>query len=280
MVTTEAFAKINLSLEILGRRNDGYHELASVMQTVSLADTLDIVAADDVSLVVSGRMVPVANNLVMLAAQELRRVAGTDHGCHISLSKHIPVAAGLGGGSSDAAQTLQSLNSIWKLGATPGQLMSLGAGIGADVPFFLTGRTALVRGRGEQVNSLPDPAANVYVLVNPGFNVSTAAVFGALSQDDWSDGAETHAVAQQVRSEGRVRLGVNGLQSALFRLYPLARTCYEAVREISGAPTLVAGSGPTVVTVASNHRHAKLIQSSTRRHGWWSAIVTGPAEST
>jgi 4-diphosphocytidyl-2-C-methyl-D-erythritol kinase len=162
-----AHAKINLTLDVLGRRPDGYHELRSVMQTVSLADELTVEAAPHLSLEVDrdgssppGHAgVPEGRaNLVWRAAEELRRRRGYQGGARLRLCKRIPAAAGLGGGSSDAAATLLSLNALWGLRCSRADLVEVAAALGSDVPFFLWGGTALVSVRGERVQPLLLPA--------------------------------------------------------------------------------------------------------------------------
>jgi 4-diphosphocytidyl-2-C-methyl-D-erythritol kinase len=152
----KAYAKVNLVLEVLGRRADGYHEIASVMQTIGLYDVLTFEAAGEIEFSCSTPGLQEDNNLVGSAARALRQATGKKAGARIVLEKKIPRTAGLGGGSSDAAAALKGLNRLWGLGLTPEKLAEIAAGIGSDVPFFIYGGTCLVEGRGESITPLPD----------------------------------------------------------------------------------------------------------------------------
>lgn len=180
-------AKLNLFLEVLGKRPDGYHELATVMVAVSLFDTLRLrddpagritLSCDDPALP-SG-----AENLVVRAAEALRRAAGIERGVRIDLRKSIPAGAGLGGGSSDAAATLAALDRLWNLQTPPDRLDALAGELGSDVPFFLHGPAAVCRGRGEKVEPFRLPAALHFVLVCPPVGLATAAVYHGLTPPD------------------------------------------------------------------------------------------------
>ena len=150
-------AKLHLFLEVLGKRPDGYHEVRTVMQTVDLADELELEEATAISLTVEPPgAAPTEDNLVLRAARLLQQAAGSSGGASITLRKGIPIAAGLGGGSSDAAVTLLALSSLWGIGMSPDELMELGATLGSDVPFFLQGNgCTLATGRGERIVPLP-----------------------------------------------------------------------------------------------------------------------------
>jgi 4-diphosphocytidyl-2-C-methyl-D-erythritol kinase len=193
-----AYAKINLSLEVLGKREDGYHELVSVMQTVSLADRLQAAPARVVTFTCSEPQLQTTDNLVVRAATLLRDAYHINHGCSLHLLKRIPAAAGLGGGSSDAATALHLLVRIWNLDIDRATLSHFAAQIGSDVPFFLTGGTSLVEGRGERVTPLLDPPLRWYVLAKPQVGLSTAAVFRALPSSAYSDGAITRTLAGSI----------------------------------------------------------------------------------
>ena len=176
-VVENAPAKLNLGLKILGRRADGYHDIVSVLQTVDLCDRLVFTpAAPGETLIVCDHPdVPEGpKNLVHRAVEILRRATGADHGVRVDLNKRIPTGAGLGGGSSDAATSLRALDRLWGLHLHPEKLAALAAELGSDVPFFLTGGTAVVTGRGERIRPVDWGGEFWYVLVYPGFPVSTA----------------------------------------------------------------------------------------------------------
>src|SRR5438067_3688228 len=199
MCFVQAYAKINLTLDVLGRRPDGYHELRTLMQTIDLYDTLCLSITDEnrVRVICTQPELNTADNLAVRAAEAVRQRLALSRGIVIELHKRIPLAAGLGGGSSDAAVVLLALQQWWQLPLSPTDLLMLAASLGSDVPFFLTGGLALCAGRGEQVRALVPrwPASMRWlVLVKPAIGVSTAAVFRALPASDYTDGTHSRAV--------------------------------------------------------------------------------------
>lgn len=272
MPSTLAHAKINLSLEILGKRHDGYHDLVSVMQEVSLADRMEIEVAEDLQLRCDIECGPIASNLVMRAAHALRTEAGGP-GTHITLHKRIPVGAGLGGGSSDAAAAMITLNRLWGLEYPCPVLTERAAAVGSDVPFFLTGGTALVEGRGEVVTALPSHGVSWYALTNPGFSVSTAAIFARLPSASWTDGTATRQLASDIRAGAAPSLAVNALQGALFDAYPAALRCFQHADGLAPGHTVVSGSGPTIVSQFDTEEEATTAALALRKVGYWSCVV-------
>jgi 4-diphosphocytidyl-2-C-methyl-D-erythritol kinase len=209
-VSTLAPAKINWTLEVLGRRPDGYHEVRTVFQTVDLCDRVRVSPAVDLELVLAGPIgqagapltgVPSFENLAYRAAALLRdRAGGRSLGARIELEKAIPAGAGLGGGSSDAAAALRALNRLWGLSLPPAEFACLGAQLGADVPFFLFGGTALGRGRGDEVTPLPDVASRRFLLVVPRRRPArkTAAMYAHLRPEHFSGGEASERLAAAI----------------------------------------------------------------------------------
>ncbi|MCX6357258.1 MAG: 4-(cytidine 5'-diphospho)-2-C-methyl-D-erythritol kinase [Candidatus Aureabacteria bacterium] len=181
-LTVRCPAKINLYLDVRGRRPDGYHEICTVMQTVDVCDELLIEARDsEISMACDSALLPAdPANLVWRAAELLRRETRVCGGAHLGLMKRIPVAAGLGGGSSDAAGALRGLNLLWRLNLYDAALESMAARVGSDVPFFIRGGTALCTGRGEKIAPIPPAASYPIVIVTPPILVSTPAVYASL----------------------------------------------------------------------------------------------------
>lgn len=182
-INVPAFAKINLGLRVHGRRPDGYHEISTVFQTVSLRDTLSFQAANDgkLGLFCSEPGIPTdESNLVLRAARALRERFGVSKGARVELEKVIPAGGGLGGGSSDAAVALAALASLWEIETNVGELAEIGARLGADVPFFLHGGTALGTGTGADIRPLEDASKMHLVVAAPGVHVSTAEAYRAL----------------------------------------------------------------------------------------------------
>jgi 4-diphosphocytidyl-2C-methyl-D-erythritol kinase len=182
---TAAFAKINLHLRILERRSDGFYELRTLLQTVDLRDrlraTLVPTGAIELAVTPPGSVTPADDNLVLRAARALQRFVGVEKGANLELLKGIPVGAGLGGGSSDAAATLVLLDALWALDLEPAELMAVAADLGSDVPFFLIGGLALATGRGESVRPLPDLPGYGVVVCSPPIEVSTSEVYDRYS---------------------------------------------------------------------------------------------------
>jgi 4-diphosphocytidyl-2-C-methyl-D-erythritol kinase len=225
------------------------------MQTVDLYDTLCLTLRDDeeVRLVCTRPELSTEANLALRAALVLREYTGERHGLQIELQKRIPCAAGLGGGSSDAAAVLLALARLWQLQLTAAELVKLAASLGSDVPFFLYGGLALCEGRGELVRPLPPywPAELRWlVLLKPAISVATAEVFSALTARDYSDGSHTRAVCAALQEQRMPALAHlhNGLERGVVERYPEVAAGREALLE-AGAPFVrLSGSGPTLFT--------------------------------
>jgi 4-diphosphocytidyl-2-C-methyl-D-erythritol kinase len=174
-------AKLNLMLHIVGRRQDGYHELQTVFQLIDLCDRLEITVRGDGAITrpTGPAGVPEDQDLVVRAARALQQASGTGLGAEIAIRKRIPLGGGLGGGSSDAATTLLALNQMWKLGYTSEQIATFGAALGADVPIFVAGRSSWAEGIGEKLTPVSLGADSWYLIIFPGVAVPTAAVFQA-----------------------------------------------------------------------------------------------------
>ncbi|HEV2235409.1 MAG TPA: 4-(cytidine 5'-diphospho)-2-C-methyl-D-erythritol kinase [Ktedonobacterales bacterium] len=249
-VMLPAFAKVNLTLEVLGRRADGYHELASVMQTVALCDTLALAPAPDAARTLTCDVPELAGaaNLALRAAEALAEASGTREGVALELSKAIPTQAGLGGGSSDGATALLALARLWEARRPAGALLEMAARLGSDVPFFLTAGTARVGGRGEVVEPLPDIAPCWLVLLKPPVSVPTAAAFGALAPGDFSAGAATGRVARDLLVGRPVAFDalVNSFEASVARDFPTVAAARAALVAAGAEIVRLSGSGPTL----------------------------------
>ena len=277
-----AAAKVNLTLEVLGKRADGYHEIATVMQAVDLSDRITLDDADDLELRSDSAAVPTdQGNLAWRAATALRDAAGTGSGVRITLDKRIPVAAGLGGGSSDAAGVLLGLNRLWRLQWPLERLDEVAATLGSDVPFFLRGGAALASGRGEKVEPLKGRSMAL-VLVNPRFPSSTAEMYGRLTPAMYSDGAATRTLAGGLgRSAARIAGTLyNGMEAAAAAVFPQIVQMRAALMAAGALGALMSGSGPTVFGVARSYEQARQIRARVARGSWecWAVrTLTGPA---
>jgi 4-diphosphocytidyl-2-C-methyl-D-erythritol kinase len=253
-VVVQTPAKVNLFLEVLGRRPDGYHELASLMVTVGLFDSLELRQSSSGAVRLECDLPGLStgpDNLVVRAAELIRSRFGVASGLDVRLSKRIPTQAGLAGGSADAAATLLGLNALWRLGQTGEQLGALGAELGSDVTFFFFGPAAWCTGRGEIVEPLRTGRPLDLVLVCPEVGLSTAGVFKTLTlTGDRVDGDAIRRAftAGDVEQLGR-RLH-NRLQEPAVRLCPEVGHWLGRLRQLTPAGAMMSGSGSTVFALA------------------------------
>lgn len=270
-----AFAKINWTLEILGRRADGYHELRTILQTVDVCDQLQFAAtASGIVLSCNNPDVPCdETNLIYRAAMLLKDLTGCDKGAKIELQKRIPIGAGLGGGSSNAAITLLALVKLWELEITPQELFRLGAQLGADVPFFFFGGTGIGIGRGDEVYPMADIAAPYLLLVNPGVHVPTREIYGNLPSELTSSAAMNKMPFSLQAAYARMRQGSwnlrNDLEHPALALYPLIETVKQRLWELQATAALMSGSGATVFAVFDSEAARAQAMSELRETGWW-----------
>ncbi|HEU5439429.1 MAG TPA: 4-(cytidine 5'-diphospho)-2-C-methyl-D-erythritol kinase [Ktedonobacterales bacterium] len=277
-----AYAKINYTLDALGKRPDGYHALASVMQTVALCDTLGLRARSDgeLALVCDVPALQAEDNLALRAARRLQAEAARPlPDVTIELRKAIPAQAGLGGGSSDAASVLVALNAAWSLGLDDTRLEALGAELGSDVPFFIRGGTALIEGRGERVTPLPDAEPLWIVLARPRLGLSTAAVFRALAPADYTSGEDTAAVADAIRAGQPLPFErcFNALERGVAAAYPAVEAALSALRAAGAPVARLSGSGPTVFAPFRELLPAATVAEAVRAVGlevWLTHTVT------
>lgn len=262
-VRTNAHAKINWSLEVLGQRVDGYHEVRTVLQTIVLSDHVRFDSASELSLSVRGvagelrrewRRAP-ENNLAYRAAQLLRQQTGRPRGASIQLNKRIAVAAGLGGGSSDAAATLRCLPRLWQLNLRQAELEALAGELGTDVPFFLHGGCALASGRGEVLEALPSPAQHIFLVMpkGPGIESKTARMYAALRPEHYSNGAQTRRLAKRLRNRQPLRQDdlCNVFEEVLPEVNPEAAALLEQAAGLGLGQPHLCGSGPAFFFLAT-----------------------------
>ena len=247
-----AYAKINLTLDVLGRRDDGYHELMTVMQTIDLYDTICLTATNDNRVHMISTIPALSNddNLAARAAQLVRQQLGLRRGIVIELHKCIPMTAGLGGGSSDAAAVLLALQQWWQLPLSPSDLLNLAATLGSDVPFFLSGGLALCEGRGERVTPLAPhwPSSMRWLLLlKPAISVSTAAVFRNLPTEDYTDGTYSRAVCQAFNANRTPRAEDlhNALERSVLEHFPEVALARHDMLQAGASLVRLSGSGPT-----------------------------------
>ncbi|KZO00957.1 4-(cytidine 5'-diphospho)-2-C-methyl-D-erythritol kinase [Pseudobacillus badius] len=250
-IMMKAPAKINLTLDVLHKRADGYHEVEMIMTTVDLADRIELepLKKDEIKIISHNRFVPDdKRNLAYQAAMLLKERYGIRSGVSIGIEKVIPVAAGLAGGSSDAAATLKGLNKLWNLGLSLDELAEIGAEIGSDVSFCVYGGTALATGRGEKIQHLPAPPNCWVVLAKPTIGVSTAEVYKNLKINGLRH-PDTRAMMAAIETKNYdemcAHLG-NVLESVTLKLYPEVAQIKEQMERFGADAVLMSGSGPTV----------------------------------
>ncbi|MCM2358285.1 MAG: 4-(cytidine 5'-diphospho)-2-C-methyl-D-erythritol kinase [Geobacteraceae bacterium] len=271
----EAPAKVNYRLDVLARRPDGYHELRMVMQRIDLCDAIDIALTDLPGIrVTCGRAgVPDGpGNIAWRAADMLLQLSDVKPGIDIRIDKRIPVAAGLGGGSSDGAAVLMGVNALLGLGLSDQRLMEVGVKLGADVPFFIFRKTALAEGIGERLSPIERVPTAWLVLVNPNIHVSTAWVYQNLQL---TTGQDANIIPRLYESVADIcAILSNDLESVTIKRHPIIAEIKEQLLAAGACGALMSGSGPTVFGVfedegAATRAAAKLVRNS----GWFTAAV-------
>ncbi|MCI1778081.1 MAG: 4-(cytidine 5'-diphospho)-2-C-methyl-D-erythritol kinase [Paenibacillus lautus] len=266
----KAPAKINLMLDVLHKRPDGFHEVEMVMSMIDLADRLEMSEQKRDTIIITSQAgyIPLdEKNLAFQAARLIKERYDVKQGVHIHLDKKIPVAAGLAGGSSDAAATLRGLNRLWGLGIPQEELLALGAELGSDVPFCVTGGTALATGRGEVLTPIPNPPQCWVIVAKPPINVSTAEVYGRLR----SEQIQRHPSAERMveaLTQGSFQqmcqsLG-NVLEEVTLKMHPEVQQLKEGMLKLGADGALMSGSGPTVFGLVSKESKVARIYNGLR----------------
>ncbi|MFC4323941.1 4-(cytidine 5'-diphospho)-2-C-methyl-D-erythritol kinase [Litchfieldia salsa] len=265
----KAPAKINLALDVIGKRSDGYHEVKMIMTTIDLADRIELVEIpeDTIKIVSHSRYVPDDNrNLAFQAANLLKKRFNINRGVAITIMKTIPVAAGLAGGSSDAAATLRGLNKLWNLQLSIDELAEIGAEIGSDVSFCVYGGTALATGRGEKIKHIESPPHCWIILAKPSIGVSTADVYKNLSLEHVNhpdvDGM-INAIKEHDYSEICKLVG-NVLEDVTLKMHPEVAHIKEQMKKFGADAVLMSGSGPTVFGLVQHESRMQRIYNGLR----------------
>jgi 4-diphosphocytidyl-2-C-methyl-D-erythritol kinase len=272
MLTVFAPAKVNLTLEVLAKRPDGFHEIRSLVQTIDLCDRLQFQAGDGVEFRCTDPNWLASESLVTRAANLIREQTGGSQGAVVTLDKHIPLLSGLGGDSSDAATVLRGLSQLWKLDLTHEKLIGLATELGSDVPFFLHGGTALLTGRGELVRPLPSLKQTWLVLMLPPVARApgkTGRLYARIGSEHYTSGEATLRMADQIAGRGELPLSL--VYNVFDRVAPDCFTRLSEYRERflnSGASEVhLAGSGPALFTLSRDKAQAERIYKSLRKQG-------------
>jgi 4-diphosphocytidyl-2-C-methyl-D-erythritol kinase len=271
----QAPAKINYRLDVLGKRQDNYHDLRMVMQRIALSDDITISLSDEPGIRVfcDGSGVPDGQgNIAWRAADALASLAKTHKGVDIFIKKNIPVAAGLGGGSSDAATVLMGLNDLLNLRLADPELMSIGVKLGADVPFFIFKKTALAEGIGDRLTELDGLPPAWLILVNPNVYVSTAWVYQNLQLTKKGDVDKLPQFCNRI--DDICSILSNDLEPVTIRRFPVIREIKELLLANGARGVLMSGSGPTVFAVFTGEAEARSCYKEIARNTSWYSVVT------
>jgi 4-diphosphocytidyl-2-C-methyl-D-erythritol kinase len=274
----KARAKINLSLDVLRKREDGYHEVKMIMQLVQLHDriSLDIIPKG-IQVVTDCPWLPAGNgNTVYRAAELIKNRFSISKGIRIKIRKRIPVAAGLAGGSSDAAAVIKGMNRLFDLKLGERELMAIGKQVGADVPYCIMGRTALAEGIGELLTELQALPRLHIVLIKPKIHISTKWVYENLDLDKVRQRPDTDRLLKAI-TEGNfrdlARNMVNVLETVTIKKYPVIGEIKERLLSLGAAGSLMSGSGPTVFGIFEGRHAARLAYNSIKSCNWYSCLT-------
>jgi len=265
MISTIAPAKINLTLEVLRRRDDGYHEIRSVMQTIDLVDNLTLASdpSNSLSLDAEGAHLVSDDDLVLRAVRAIADKTGVPASGSFRLSKHIPAAAGLGGGSSDAAAAIRLLNHERRLEFSSHDLTTIAASVSSDAAFFCSGGTALAQGRGDVIEPLPEVAPFWVVVTTPPASIpaKTQRMYESLAPADFSDGSTTSALAAQIRSGAAIQDSdlCNAFDRAAYATFEGLTDLRDHLIKAGAGAVHVAGSGPALFTITDAQATARNI---------------------
>ncbi len=267
-ITLRSPAKINLCLSVLGRRSDGYHDVEMLMQMVGLFDEVTVsIGGTGISVRCDSLAVPSGEgNIAWKAAAEMLRISGKKAGLAIEIKKNIPVAAGLGGGSGNAAAVLAATNRLLGMDLDRERLAEIGARIGMDVPFFFYGPTAIARGRGEILTELPPLTQFRVLLVNPGFETSTAWVYNNVNLRLTKKAGCNKISSLNLRN---IAIGLqNDLESVTAAAHPVINRIKAALRDRGAVGALMSGSGPTVFGIFETETACRAAADGLSPEGW------------
>ncbi|MCE5280618.1 MAG: 4-(cytidine 5'-diphospho)-2-C-methyl-D-erythritol kinase [Deltaproteobacteria bacterium] len=273
MIRKASPAKVNLYLEVLGKRADGYHDILTLMQRIDLCDEMTFVGKEGpLAVRCPGTSLPEdRGNIIYRAAEAFFSRLSSKASIEITVRKRIPVAAGLGGGSSNAATTLMALNEMHGNPLTPDELMGMGARLGADVPFFIHGKTAWASGIGDRFMETPPLPPLWFVLVNPGFEISTKMVYQSLNLG-LTNGPRNYSIPRFYTEDDLIQGLHNDLEKVTLRLHPVLDQLKALLLENGAGGALMSGSGPTVFGIFSGEESAVRAETALKRENRWSVF--------
>lgn len=281
-ITRKAYAKINLGLDVIRRRPDGYHEVKMIMQTVDIYDVLTFSRSDEPGIILTlddANLSVGKDNLIYKAAQLVMQEMDVKEGVKIHLQKNIPIAAGMAGGSTDAAAVFHGLNQLFDLGMSLQQMMELGVKIGADVPYCIMGGTALSEGIGEILRPLTAPPQCVLLVAKPDINVSTKFVYENLHADRLVDHPDIDGMIEAIEAgnlTGITQRMENVLETVTVKEYPVIQEIKSLMKEGGALNALMSGSGPTVFGIFEDRGLAEVVAQKIEAEGYAKQVfVTG-----
>ncbi len=286
MIQLEAMAKINLGLDVLRKRPDGYHEVKMIMQSIDLHDDLELEETKEsgIYLTCNKEGIPTdRTNLIWKACSLLMEEKGIDRGVRVHLTKRIPMAAGMAGGSTDAAAAMKGVNELFGLGLSRKELMERAVRIGADVPYCIMGGTALSEGIGEILSPLPALPACRILIAKPDIEVSTAFVYGGLKAAELAFHPDIDGMAEALKQQSLAgiteRLG-NVLETVTIPVHPVIREIKETMVQSGAMGALMSGSGPTVFGIFNDSEKAEAaLQTMEQSHLAGTVCLTGPVQN-
>ncbi len=272
-ISVKALAKINLGLDVVRRREDGYHEVCMVMQTIHLYDRLEISKNDSGQITMETNLAFLPtneNNLIYKAAKLLYDEFDIKDGVHVKLQKRIPVAAGMAGGSTDAAAMMYGMNKIFDLGLTREQLMERGVKIGADVPYCIMRGTALAEGIGEKLTALPPMVKCPILIAKPAISVSTKFVYENLKLDDTMVHPDMQKLIEDIKEQDLKKIAAdmgNVLETVTIPAYPIIADIKQHMLDHGAVGSMMSGSGPTVFGLFEDEKTAEAAYEAMKKSG-------------
>jgi len=278
MLTVQAPAKINLTLEVLGKQPDGFHEIRSVLQTIDLCDSLEFRDGQGITFKCDMPGWSAEESLVTKTVNLLRKATGCSRGATIEVDKRIPLVSGLGGDSSDAAAVLRGLNEFWELNLSMEKLLALAVKLGSDVAFFLHGGTVLAEGRGEKITPLPPLVDMRVVLVVPDvprLSEKTGQMYANLNAGHHTDGRITQRLVAVLKEGGEFQpsLLFNTFENIAFDDFNIRRVYVEHIIKLGAPHVHLAGSGPTLFTLLKDRTQAEDLYTRCKQQGMEAYLV-------
>tara|TARA_B100000519_G_scaffold103223_1_gene89489 strand:+ start:3203 stop:4063 length:861 start_codon:yes stop_codon:yes gene_type:complete len=277
MLTSKSYAKINLSLELLNKRKDGFHNISSIMQTISLSDLISVSLSDQMIIDSNTDSIPLGSNLVYIAAQKVKEKFNIKQNAHIKLTKNIPMSSGLGGGSSNAATVINLLKELWDIKCSHQDLLDLASSIGSDVPFFLSGGTAFVSGKGEIINQLPDVQTFNLILITfkDLIKDKTTTMYSNIQSEHFTSGAITSNVKDKIVTGKTLNNGdlFNVFDLIVPNYIPNLKNIIKILTDLNFEEFHLAGSGPGLFFIIHDLKKAEYVQKELKNIDYLDSFV-------